>query len=130
MGFRIMTINGLDAFVCISALQKMIRRGEERTAMCFALELAHTSKACFTMMLNRLRVIAHEDIGLANPQAVTFVLTSCDALAEFHEKNGWRIMIGNCVRMLCRSAKSREGDHFATCCRHQLETQGVPEVPD
>jgi hypothetical protein len=48
------TMNGLPAMACISAMQKAIRRGMEREAMEFAVELMHTSKAFHTMVCNRL----------------------------------------------------------------------------
>jgi hypothetical protein len=44
------TKSGLNARTCISALQKAIRRGLEKEAMQFAVELMHTSKAFHTML--------------------------------------------------------------------------------
>ena len=44
------TKSGLNAMTCISALQKAIRRGLEKEAMQFAVELMHTSKAFHTML--------------------------------------------------------------------------------
>jgi replication-associated recombination protein RarA len=53
---------------CISALQKAIRRGMEREAMEFAVELMHSGKAFHSMVCNRLGVICHEDLDtLAAP---------------------------------------------------------------
>ena len=109
MGMLQRTVNGYDPFEVVSAIQKCIRRGLEREAMLWCLEMAHTSKAYYSWMLGRLRVIAHEDIGLANPEAVMFVLVTTAVASEMYQKQGWRIMFGNCVRMLCRSLKSREG---------------------
>ena len=49
-------------------MQKAIRRGIEREAMEFAVELMHTSKAFHSMVCNRLEVICHEDLDtLAAP---------------------------------------------------------------
>ena len=56
------TKNGLPAMACVSAMQKAIRRGLEREAMEFAVELMHTSKAFHSMVCNRLEVICHEDL--------------------------------------------------------------------
>jgi replication-associated recombination protein RarA len=67
------TRNGLDVFVCLSAMQKAIRRGLEREAMEFAVGLIHSGKSFTSMVCNRLEVISHEDIGLADPFAVLFV---------------------------------------------------------
>ena len=74
------TKNGLDAFSCISAMQKYIRRGMEVEAMHVACEMCHTSKQFCTMVLNRLEIISHEDIGLADPQAVMFVSTCVEQI--------------------------------------------------
>jgi hypothetical protein len=52
--------NGLPALGCISAMQKCIRRGMEREAMQFAVELLSTSKQFHTMVCNRLEIISHE----------------------------------------------------------------------
>jgi hypothetical protein len=41
----------------LSAMEKAIRRGLEREAMEFAVELMHTSKAFHSMVCNRLEVI-------------------------------------------------------------------------
>ena len=64
----------MPAMVCISALQKCIRRGLEADAMLLASELMHTSKAFHSMVCNRLEVILHEDCDvLAAPELVAFV---------------------------------------------------------
>ena len=68
------TVNGLPAMACVSAMQKCIRRGMEREAMEFAVELLHTSKAFHSMVCKRLEIISHEDIDTnANPMIVPFV---------------------------------------------------------
>jgi len=128
------THNGLDSFVCLSAMQKCIRRGLEREAMEFAVELGHTSKGFFTMVCNRLEVICHEDIGLADPQAVMFAMQSIDAARRHYDdkKPGkWRMMLGNALRSMSRAFKSREGDHFqAVVGVPNLEKNIEPVIPD
>jgi replication-associated recombination protein RarA len=128
------THNGLDAFECLSGLQKSIRRGLEREAMEFACEIGHTSKPFFTMLTNRLEIIMHEDIGLPGMDAVVYAAT-CIEHARRHydaDKPGkWRMMVGNAIRALARSAKSREGDHFqAVVGVPNLELKVAPVVPD
>ena len=44
------TVHGLPAMACVSAMQKAIRRGLEKEAMEFAVELMHTSKAFHSMV--------------------------------------------------------------------------------
>jgi replication-associated recombination protein RarA len=120
--------------VCVSAMQKAIRRGMEREAMEFACELMHTSKPLHSMVCNRLEVICHEDLDtLAAPWVVPFVAT---AIAQSKERYGKsigeaRLMIGNAIRMMCRSPKSRAGCHFGAAIglRSLLEDY-APTVPD
>ena len=94
--------------------------------MQFACELLHSGKAFHTMVCNRLEVICHEDLDtLAAPWVVPFVATSLAQSKErYSSKIGEaRLMIGNCVRMMCRSPKSRAGCHFSAAVglRSQLE---------
>ena len=131
------TKNGLDPFVCVSALQKCIRRGMELEAMQFAVELLHTSKPFASMTCRRLEVIAHEDIDTqANPMIVPFVATAIAQAMKWYDPDVTklgksRMAIGNAIRLMCRAKKSREGDHFqaATGWAAILENF-VPVIPD
>jgi replication-associated recombination protein RarA len=128
------TKNGLPAMATISALQKCIRRGLEREAMEFACELIHTSKAFHTMVCNRLEVICHEDLdALAAPHVFPFVTASLAASRERYSKSigEARLMVGNAIRMMCRSPKSRAGCHFAAAIGLRSMLEGfAPEIPD
>lgn len=117
-------------FQVVSSLQKYIRRGEELQAMKAALELADTSKAYCTMCLNRLQIISHEDIGLANPMAIVLVKTICEQITDRYDpvkSTGWRVMLANVVLFLCRSKKSREADHFNAVARFGDEKFAIPD---
>jgi replication-associated recombination protein RarA len=128
------TVHNMPAMACVSAMQKCIRRGLEREAMQFACELIHTSKAMHSMVCNRLEVICHEDLdAIAAPWVVPFVAT---ALAQSRERYSSkigeaRLMVGNCIRIMCRSPKSRAGCHFAAAIglRSMLE-DFAPTIPD
>jgi replication-associated recombination protein RarA len=129
------TKNGLPAMECVSAMQKAIRRGMEREAMEFAVELLHTSKGFLTMVTNRLEIISHEDIDtISQPWIVPFVATATAQAQRFYkdEKMGMvRMTIGNAIRMMARAKKSREGDHFAIAVGQRSLLEGfVPEVPE
>jgi replication-associated recombination protein RarA len=128
------TGNGLNTFEAMSALQKCIRRGLEREAMEFALSMASCGPFGVNLLLKRLRVISHEDIGLADIEAVMFTDLCCRQVSEWHKDKkpgAWRMALGNCIRCLCRAAKSREGDHFQAAVALHMELEGhVPEVPD
>jgi replication-associated recombination protein RarA len=129
------TQNDLPAMACVSAMQKCIRRNMEREAMEFACELIHTSKGFFTMVCNRLEIISHEDIDTqAAPHVVPFVATCVEQAKRMYDpaKIGKsRMFIGNAIRMMARSPKSREGDHFAIAIGFASEIGGVvPTIPD
>jgi replication-associated recombination protein RarA len=129
------TKNGLPAMASVSAMQKCIRRGMEREAMEFAVELIHTSKAFHSMVCKRLEIISHEDIDTqADPAIVPFVATAVAQAMKWYdaEKLGAsRLAIGNAIRLMCRAAKSREGDHFAAAIGLRAQLEGfVPTIPD
>jgi replication-associated recombination protein RarA len=127
------THHGLPMMVCLSAIQKAIRRGKPETAMQFACELMHTSKAFFTAVCNRLEIISHEDVGI--PDAIQFTAT-CVEQAKRHYKpdaiGPARLMIGNAIRFLCESKKTRAGTHFAAAIGlENLDRElAVPIIPD
>jgi replication-associated recombination protein RarA len=128
------TNSGLPAMACISALQKCIRRGMERDAMEFAVELMHTSKAFHSMVCNRLEVICHEDLDtLAAPHVFPFVAASLAASRDRYTKSigEARLMVGNAIRMMCRAPKSRAGCHFGAAIGLRSMLEGfAPEIPD
>jgi replication-associated recombination protein RarA len=128
------TKNGLNAMSCISALQKCIRRGLEREAMEFAVELIHSGKSFHSMVCNRLEVICHEDLDtLAAPHVFPFVVASLAASRERYSKSigEARLIVGNCIRMMARAPKSRAGCHFGAAIglRSMLE-DFAPTIPD
>lgn len=131
------TKNGLPAMACLSAMQKCIRRGMEREAMEFAVELMHTSKNFHTMVCNRLEIISHEDSDTAaNPTIVPFVAAAMQQAKAWYAGDPYklgksRMAIGNAIRLMCRAAKSREGDHFAAAVALASLLEGyVPAIPD
>jgi replication-associated recombination protein RarA len=128
------TIHGMNAFACVSAMQKCIRRGMEREAMEFAVELGHTSRNLASMVCTRLQIISHEDIGLADPFVQVYVATACQQAMAWYstEKPGkWRMPVGNAIRLMARAAKSREGDTFNIAIGLRSLLDGfAPEIPD
>ncbi|MGB5101940.1 MAG: hypothetical protein WBO04_01300, partial [Steroidobacteraceae bacterium] len=103
--------------------------------MRFAVELHHTSKSFATMVCNRLEIISHEDIDtMAAPWIVPYVRASCEQARSWYdpEKLGKsRMAIGNCIRIMCRAPKSRQGDHFQVAVGlAAILERYVPEVPD
>ena len=101
------TKHGYDHYELLSALQKCIRRGMEYEAVHFAVELEEFNP---TMLWNRLKVIAAEDIGPANPQMPVLVdVLLKNYLAEKSKlgENNSALYFTNAVVCLCFSQKSR-----------------------
>jgi len=137
-------------FQVFSALQKSIRRGMEEEAMYWAMELLEggSAKECMT----RLRVIAHEDIGIADIQSVLFALQCLDDLenkwyivtetkkkqkngkwkttTEIKSKGQWRLALANVILSLCRANKSRISDNFQGHIRYKKSHGWALEIPD
>lgn len=128
------TAKGLCAMSAVSAMQKAIRRGDEVLAMEMAAQVGDLSRNCLVFVCNRLEIISHEDTGLANPLAILIVATSVEQAKRLYRPDDpgrWRMLVGTAIRILCRGAKSREGDHFhaAVCLRMDL-TDYQPTIPD
>lgn len=100
------TTRGYNLDEVISAIQKEIRRGNEYQAVYWALELeSFNNKALW----NRLKVIATEDIGLANPTIplLIFVLEK-NYFDTYKKKNNLsKLFLTHAILLLSRSPKSR-----------------------
>lgn len=128
------TRNNLSASEVISGLQKHIRRGEEEPAMQAAAELLYSGhKMLVGWLLNRLEVIAHEDIGIANPTAVMFTAVTAGQIRELlkaKKDDRASLYVANIILLLCRSPKSRLGDHFQAACGKPVKLGTPYEVPE
>lgn len=120
------TAGGISLDEAASALQKSIRRGMELEALFFAQEL---ESRFANFLWKRLLVIAHEDVGIANPTAVPFVRACYNDyrlfIDEFNEHNGLALV--NAVLYLCRSPKSRIADHLYSIIYMSPITFDVPD---
>lgn len=128
------TRNNLSASEVISGLQKHIRRSEEEPAMQAAAELLYSgNKMLVGWLLNRLEVISHEDIGIANPQAVIFTAITVGQIRELlkaKKDDRASLYVANIILLLCRSPKSRIGDHFQAACGKPVKLGEPYEVPE
>jgi len=127
------TQRGYDIYELLSALQKDIRRGNEYQATFWAVELESFNP---TALWNRLRVIASEDIGIANPLAPLVI----DVLEKEYddakdpenpEKDAYRLFLVHAVLFLARSPKSRVVDDLLNVVYGQIqhEDKKLP-IPD
>jgi replication-associated recombination protein RarA len=107
------TPNGHRADEASSAMQKALRRGEEREALYFASELELAGFGQYVW--RRLRVIVSEDVGLAEPllPAVVRALQDAWELERQRRSNPLTasIFVVHCVLLLARARKSRLCDH-------------------
>ena len=100
-----------DRYIALSALQKAIRRGEEELALRAAMNLMIGGPHA---IWRRLGIIAFEDIGVADIDAVGWV-TVVIGKPDVRQRLGgeWRVA-DFLIRTLCRSAKCRATDEL-TC---------------
>ncbi len=93
----------------MSALQKEIRRGNERDAYFWAQELASIKPNGKAMLWNRLVTICHEDIGIANPLAAVYLETCRQQWERIKgEGNGTgHFILFNAIALMCRGNKTR-----------------------
>jgi replication-associated recombination protein RarA len=125
-----LTARGYDFYELLSALQKDIRRCNEYQAMHWAIEL-ETFNA--KMLWNRLRVIASEDIGIANPEATLLIdvleRQYSDAVARKNDSS--RLFLAHAVLYLARSPKSRIVDDLLVTAYGNIKYNNEKlEIPD
>jgi replication-associated recombination protein RarA len=111
---EIITPGGYAAGEVSSAMQKCIRRGLEDDALFWATELDLAGFGEYVW--KRLRIIASEDVGLAEPSAAATVRALyanwLDQRKKKDERHGpERLFLVHAVIELCRARKSRLVDH-------------------
>jgi replication-associated recombination protein RarA len=123
------TTSGYKYDESISALQKMIRRGDEVEAMYWAIEL---EGKYYQALWDRLEVISHEDIGITSMNTILFIRTCKEQYLEFRgkESGSRRLMLSNAILALCRAQKTRVADHFNISSYRRLpeERKEIPDV--
>lgn len=124
------TEKGYGFFEASSTLQKAIRRGDENTAMFFAVELFNSGYDEYVW--SRLKIIATEDIGLAS-NACVYVSSLYQSYSEQKkqnkEKRPERLFLAHAVLLLVRAPKSRYVD-LATIYHWKTHEETKMAVPD
>ena len=118
------TPKGYELHEVISALQKEIRRCNEYEAVYWAIELAAFNP---TALWNRLRVIASEDIGIANPNASLLVDVLEKQYMAAGKNESSRLFLVHAVLYLARSPKSRIVDNLLTVVYNTEEKLQIPD---
>ena len=128
MGMKQKTNRGYFFDELTSCLQKSIRRGVEKDALRAAIELEYEYPF---FLWDRITVIAHEDIGIADMEAVKFVEVCRAAYfrrAVRRESEG--LFLANAILALCRAKKSRIGDDFAIVMYREAFDEVPFEIPE
>lgn len=123
------TIKGYATYEVLSAMQKEVRRGHEKEALYWALELAESG--FFPLAASRLRVTAYEDIGISDKEAVLFAIACLDQSAAWMKakNDSWTLALADAVLALCRARKTRIGDSFQAAVMALRRKENLP-IPD
>jgi replication-associated recombination protein RarA len=108
------TENGYEFGECSSAMQKCIRRGDEKGALYWAVELDKSGYGEYVW--KRLRIMTSEDVGLAEPTMPAVIHGLYETWAQLKKKKDdrqepWRLQLVHAVILLSRARKSRIVDH-------------------
>lgn len=125
--FQIKTRKGYDFFECSSAFQKSVRRGIEKDALFFGVELAGSGYAKY--LWRRALIIASEDVGLADPMVAVQAQALYQNWLIIADKNHEEAVIPiiNVILLLARAKKSRVVDNAKMFA---LKSDYAPDVPD
>lgn len=131
--YQIITKKGYDGLEVISALQKCIRRGDERAALYWAVELYDSGYA--EWLWKRLRIISSEDVGMAMPgiSSEIWALYSMHVVAAKNKEDKGepqRLFVTHAIFMLCRAKKSRLIDWALIWAwwTHPFKKNEIPDV--
>jgi replication-associated recombination protein RarA len=121
------TLSGYRFDEVFSALQKTIRRGEEREAMYWAIEL---EKEFAPHLWNRLEIIAHEDIGIADMHCLLFVRMCKEQYFEIRKRKSGstRLVLSNAILAMARAEKCRLADEFNIVSYRYNPQYAIPDV--
>jgi replication-associated recombination protein RarA len=111
-------------------LQKEIRRSNVDNAVLAAYEMLATSPEVAEHMWRRLKLIAVEDVGMAEPMAPVLLSVLHD---NFHAASGGEktMMAVHAVRVLALAKKDRTSSEHADLMVQKVESgEAVVQVPD
>jgi replication-associated recombination protein RarA len=121
------TIRGHLLGEVVSALQKAIRRGDERLACYFCMELFESRPRFDGYAWRRLLTISAEDCAGASITQEIWALHQAYELVKKRRKDPDRIFLAKAAIVLARALKSRDSDH-ASCLCYDLRVPGDETV--
>lgn len=123
--------NGIPGDELVAALQKAIRRADWEVAVDVAYEMYITSEQFEEKLWRRLTIIACEDIGFGNPNAIVIINNLDEARRKFPYNDGDRpFFFIHAIRFLCGQSKERSTDHIKNLVIKKFEAGYIPTIPD
>lgn len=139
-GLELKTSKGYRLDEVVSALQKSIRRGQEKQVLFWGLELWESG--FWKYLLRRLKTISAEDIGLANVEALMMInifYTACILEEQDYIKTGKNKKYGpykpeelqmtEILMFFARSKKSRIVDYACSVIDFMFKRGEKMEIP-
>ncbi len=105
-----------DQWVLASLLQKAVRRGELIWARRAAHQLLAIDRA---RLLRRLSIIALEDIGIADIEAVAVLVAIANLPEARRLLGGDAHALDIALKLACAAVKDRSGDHLISVLNHE-----------
>ena len=128
---KVITRNGIQGDLVISALQKSIRRGLTEEAVTFAYEMYITSQQFEDKLWRRLQAISVEDIGFGDLSAPVLINSLNQMRQNFPYTDGDRpIFFVHAIRYLAAAKKDRTSDNLKNIVKKEFEYGRQPIIPD
>ncbi len=128
---KVITRNGLQGDLVISALQKSIRRGLTEEAVTFAYEMYITSQPFEEKLWRRLQAISVEDVGFGDLSAPVLINTLNQMRQNFPYTDPDRpIFFVHAIRYLSAAKKDRTSDNLKNIIVTEFAHGRKPIIPD
>jgi putative ATPase len=112
----------------ISAFIKSMRASNENGAMYWLAKMLHAGED-FRFIARRIVIFASEDVGLADPEALSLAIATQQAV-EFVGLPEARIPLGHATAYMCRAKKSREAYDALNAATEEIESERTTRVPE
>ena len=112
----------------ISAFIKSMRASNEADAVYWLAKMLHAGED-FRFIARRIVIFASEDVGLADPQALSLAIATQQAV-EFVGMPEARIPLAHATVYMCRAKKSREAYELLQSTADEIQSEQTQKVPD
>lgn len=123
------TRRGYELAEVVSSVQKCIRRGDERAAVYWILEMDRSGFTAYAF--RRLAVICSEDVGLAEPTMPAVIEALRRSWERERERRKWArggLFLVHATLLLARAHKSRIVDNALIAIGDDRERREIPDV--